>query len=87
MLEKRLSPALTVRRHVDLAFHGQEIKALPFALELARELLGRDSLQVRDGAGDLTHLRVVLLHKDIFLLITEIVLAAFKVRNTARRIR
>ena len=71
VLEKRLSPALTVRRHVDLAFHGQEIEALSFALELARELLGGDTDCVWDGSGDLASVWNLVLHQSAHFSIIE----------------
>ena len=55
---------LTVRRQVDLAFAGQEVVALPLALEFGRELFRRH-LGVGDVPGLLLlHVLIHLIHLD-----------------------
>ena len=53
---------LTVRREVDLALVGQEGVALPLALELRRELLGRDLGVLCVADLVLAHVSVVVAH-------------------------
>ena len=62
--EIRIKKRLTVGRQVDLAFAGQEVVALPLALEFGRELLRRH-LGVGDVPGLLLlHVLIHLFHFD-----------------------
>ena len=62
---------LTVRRQEDSAFVGEEVVALPLALELGRELFGRDLSHWGLTLVDLVHVGVVGLHKIFRNLIIE----------------
>ena len=62
---------LTIRREVDLAFAGEEGEALPLALELRRELLGRDLLVGNVAYLLLLDVGVNLLHIEIFKILKE----------------
>ena len=62
---------LTIRREIDLAVNCQEVVALPLAFELGGELLGRDSLHVRDASWDLAPVHISSVHIAHFLIIIE----------------
>ena len=59
---KAIRRTLTVRRQVDLALAGEEGVALPLALELRRELLGRDLGVLCLADLVLAHVSVVVAH-------------------------
>ena len=62
---------LTVWWQKDPAFVGKEVIALPLALELGRELFGRDLSHWGLTLVDLVHVGVVGLHKIFRNLIIE----------------